>query len=504
MTTTAYVRVKPDAVREVDFVCGFLFTKTAWKTVDVDAATLLRLQTEGGLEVSLTAPSGGIGDGAPITGYKMLPWVLVDSVSNRAKALMYGMRDLLADMGVPFVKTDLVTGKVKFDETLRKSLFIAGLGDSHTNGQMWSANSATGSTAIINLPPITPRDHTFDGANGILGYLKLASFLGDITGSTDPNLGKSTSAVSYLNFVPQNIRAANCLIGDITLANFGVGGSSAFTWAGEAARAYVHAVANAQVGDTVTVDGVTYTFVAAAASPNEVTIAGTANATSQNLSNAINAEGTGFGAGTVAHPTCYCPTPTATAYQVIAAKFTGVAGNSLSVQSSTTARLSACGEHLVDSANAAMYMGSDTSALYANMKTLLGANIPDCFPITLGTNDASRVGYRAVGMQAELTKIVAHLHADFPSAKIVFVPPPRTTASALTNATVDTVVVPAIAAVVAANPSFVSSIDTISLGAGTAGIFEVTNLSGGIHCSNYGYLLWATLLAKKVCTVFGL
>lgn len=112
MTTRAYVRVKPDAVREDLFVCGFLFVKTSWKPVDVDDATLLRLRTDFTLEVSLTDPGSGVGDGAAITGYLMRAQALVDSVSNRIKALMYGGRDVLADLGVVRSEVNQVTGGI--------------------------------------------------------------------------------------------------------------------------------------------------------------------------------------------------------------------------------------------------------------------------------------------------------------------------------------------------------------------------------------------------------
>lgn len=110
MTTRAYVRVKPDAVREDLFLCGFLFLKTSWKPVDVDDATLLRLRTDFTLEVSLTDPGSGVGDGAVVSGFLMRANALVDSVTNRVKALMYGQRDVLADLGVVRADVNQVTG----------------------------------------------------------------------------------------------------------------------------------------------------------------------------------------------------------------------------------------------------------------------------------------------------------------------------------------------------------------------------------------------------------
>lgn len=150
MTTTAYVRVKPDSVRDEYFVTGTMFTKTAWKSQTVDAATLLRLQTDALLEVSLTAPSGGIGDGGAILGYKMSPWVLVDSITNRAKAFMYGVRDVLADLGVVFSRIDIISGLLRLSSKNINADLAAGrrsvLLESVTFGALpsgWSNNAWT-------------------------------------------------------------------------------------------------------------------------------------------------------------------------------------------------------------------------------------------------------------------------------------------------------------------------------------------------------------------------
>lgn len=84
--------------------------------------------------------------------------------------------------------------------------------------------------------------------------------------------------------------------------------------------------------DTVTIDSVVYTFkTALTGAVREVLIGANAAAALDNLKSAINASagaGTTYGTGTTAHPTVTATTNTDTT-QVVEAKVTGTAGNSL-------------------------------------------------------------------------------------------------------------------------------------------------------------------------------
>lgn len=87
---------------------------------------------------------------------------------------------------------------------------------------------------------------------------------------------------------------------------------------------------NVTAGDTVTIDGVVYTFAAApGATANAVLIGASAAASLTNLKSAINLDGTPvYGTATVVHPTVAAGALTATTLALYA-KTGGVAGNSL-------------------------------------------------------------------------------------------------------------------------------------------------------------------------------
>jgi hypothetical protein len=373
-------------------------------------------------------------------------------------------------------------------------LIIAALGDSHTNGQI--PTSAAGSDVVGVSVFGSPKDRSWSGT----AYTPLRNnmAINTTTGAGDPNIALSTNVGTFVSWIPPMLRAAYPAIGQITVANLGVGGASTHNWAGEQAHCWIQVVAQANAGDTWTVEGVTYTFVASAAAAYEVTIGASGNATASNLAQAINAEGSGFGAGTVAHPTVYCPLSAAAQYIKVCAKRTGTVGNSLVASCSATTRIASSRFDLVPMSTVTFGQGSNTGALYANAKArLIGLPIGQpgvklIFTLTTGSNDAVRRGYRGQFTQEALQKLVADISTDYPGSKLVVWRTPTVSGASAGL----TAVLAAVDAVIAANPAIVVGVDMNALGNGTGNTKILA--SDGIHLTHYGYSLAAGLFADGI------
>lgn len=155
---------------------------------------------------------------------------------------------------------------------------------------------------------------------------------------------------------------------------------------GTRASGTVTVTGNFTADDELTVGAVTYTLVASASSANEVTIGGTAAASLQNLFNAINGTGTGFGTGTVANPDVEAVGVTATVLTVAARQY-GTAGNAVVLTEDTddgnvfsvsgAGTLANGGENLMD---AFIFVGlpQETAAYFDNIEqaqTTIFANL---------------------------------------------------------------------------------------------------------------------------------
>ena len=449
--------------------------------------------------------------------------------------------------------------------TVKRSIKIVGLGDSHTNGHInagstatadvfamfgipspldrqWGANAWSKSTAYIVGDLVSTLDGRFyrntfagtsassgngpsgtasdisDGATGHWTYVSAVTWspwwrldgqINSTLGCQDPNTALGVGLASYLSLIPQALRAAYQL-GYVDVANLGAGGSASYTWAGEQAYVYVAGLLAPNDGDTVTLDGRVYTFRTVPAVAYDVLI-GTATGSILNLSNAVNADPaatTGWFAGTPQHPTVFVPAPTATTYGRFTARTAGAAGNSLVVAASNTVRVTAADSSLVARASTTFFNGSDTSALWANgiARLEMGASfgVPDVVVITLGTNDLSRIGVRGNSFAAHMAILVANIHAKWPKARvIVWRPAAYVGGAASAQAALAAVVVPAVDALVAANPSFVSSVDMFSLGAGQANSALIVGATTP-HLTPYGYSVLAQLTAKEIARVLKL
>lgn len=375
-----------------------------------------------------------------------------------------------------------------------RSIGIWCIGDSHIEGRLMAA---TVSSERYDLGAFnSPRDRHWTGTADA-AYFPANNSIGSAGSSNDPNIAPQSIYGSLTSLLPFIIRSGYPSISTIRIANTAVGGASSYTWAGNQARCYIYAYGNASVNDTITLGSVTYTFVASASSANQITIGASAAATLQNLCNAINLESTGWGTGTAINPQCFCPNnPSATLLTVFAVT-PGTSGNSLA--------LSATGTGILNWSEVPGWGGGSTSSgLYPTAKALVpaGFGTVDVVLIGLGTNDAARQGYRGRGTQSALTSLVAAIAADYPSAKIVMWRPPVSGAGGSTASALTSTVIPAVDAVIAANPNIITGVDMYSIGAGSSNTSILS--SDGVHLSNYGYALGAQIFARGIITALAI
>lgn len=392
-----------------------------------------------------------------------------------------------------------------------RDLVIVGLGDSHLNGAIPVA--ASGSDVLGLFPWVSPRDRQWNGAGGYNAVFSSNGAINSTTSpsaSTDSNIAVTANSGSVLANIPVLLRAAYPYLGDITVANLAVGGSSSYTWAGECAVGYIKAFGQATDGDTVTLGSVTYTFKNTLGSANDVKIGATAAITLENLGKAVNLEGTAnthYGAGTVANPDFFYPLGALNDTEVngrFYARNPGTAGNGLTMEGSNTSGICTANNSLAAVTSRVTDKGSDTSALYSNaVSKLAGVGSVDVFLVSLGTNDAERAGYRGVKTQEHLGVLVANIKEDFPGAKIILHKPFVSGRGSTNTNALENYVNPAVEAITAADPGTVSFFDMYALGTGGAGNIKVLG-SDGHHGTSYGYALYAQKAAKAIADSLGL
>lgn len=409
----------------------------------------------------------------------------------------------------------------------KKALRIVIAGDSHTQQVLAASASGPAYVGVFGLVP--PRSYQWSGS-ARNAFFRTDSQYGASTGSTDPNLGNNANTGSYATWIPGLLWARYpARLASIDIANVGIGGAATFSWpAGQASEVF-SAVSNAIEGDTCTVAGVTYTFHTALVGitdvPNAVLIGASGTATINNLSYAINGEtgtgpgtgaGTNYGTGTVPNPSGFVAQPGAygTLGQVFALT-AGTAGNALTMNCSTTTRISATNSAHNPVSSYNFYQGTTlgtSGGLYYVAKTFLaggaGFGTPDIFVWTVGTNDGVRVGFRGRGTQDSLAQLFGLLATDYPSAKILIWLAPATTVSYVNTALTSTVNPAITAAAAAANaitPGQVTVVDCSALSsAGTLSTgVETLNASDGYHLTPYGYQLLASKMSDAIGTALG-
>lgn len=371
-----------------------------------------------------------------------------------------------------------------------RDIGIVCIGDSHTNGQLPIATVAA--SVVGPLAINGGKDKEWNGTSDNAAWLGLG--YNNDSGKTDGMIGIDNTRPSFTMYLPSVLRKSSPRFGRIRLANLAAGGSSSYSWAATCATCYVSTDTNPQAGDTLTVGSVTYTFRASATLPNEITIGGTNLLTAINIGHAVSAEGTGFGAGTVPNPEAFCPSDRADKYTGLTSTKVGALGNNEILSTVSGGRISFM----------AQFSNGGTMGLFANATALVPAGFGqvDAVTITLGTNDASRPGWRGRGFQAHMNALCARIEAQWPTAKIIMWKPNVSGGGAAITTALTTTINPAVAAVVSANPSTRSFVDMYALGAG-AGTGLILD-SGGTHLTGYGYSIAAELFGGAIASALGM
>lgn len=380
------------------------------------------------------------------------------------------------------------------------ALNIVGLGDSHLQGaEPVAADSATSVFGVKG--DASPLDRMWNGTADAVTFIA-NSAINVTTGSTDSNIAVVVNKFSPLLLLPRLLRASYPMrCGVIRVANLAVSSSSSYSWGGELASMFTIAGGNANDGDTITLGAQAYTFRTVPSVANDVLIGATQNDTMRNLGRAVNLEGgvagTDWGTGTAKNATVFCPSASSVAALKFCALVTGTAGNSIVIASSTTTRICVTQTGSPPVSSSTMVGGAAASALYTNAKVRLPGITPNIFLIALGTNDALRTGWRSQGYQVETLKLISAIATDYPAAWIILAKPCVPSG----GSTVTSIVVPAIDALIAANPTRVVAIDMHTLGAGTGDVA----LRGvdGVHHTSYGYDVMNQLFAKQIASVLG-
>jgi lysophospholipase L1-like esterase len=393
-----------------------------------------------------------------------------------------------------------------------QALTLVALGDSHLNGAIPVATD-TLTDKLGLFPLVSPKDFQWNGAGGFNYAFSSNGAINSTTApnaSTDSSIAVTANSGSPLAQMPGLLRAAYPYLGNITVANCAVGGSSSYTWAGEFAWGYIKAFGLPTDGDTVTLGSVTYTFKNALTAANQVKIGVSAGVTLENLGKAVNLEGTAgveYGSGTAANPTMFYPLgalDNTTVNGRFYSRTIGAAGNGVTLAGTNTAGICPATSGLVATTSRVTSNGADASALYVNAKSKLsGIGTVDAFLVSLGTNDAERAGFRGTGTQTYLAALIANIKADYPGAKVILHKPFVSGRGPTNTTALDTYINPAVAALAAADPGTVSYVDLYSLGTGGTGNIKILG-SDGTHGTSYAYALMAQLDAKAIATALSL
>lgn len=450
-------------------------------------------------KVTLVAPAGTVGtiDGGPGQGYTIGADGTVDvDPSVVPKLLGDGFFFAQVGKGSKFSQIGLVY-----------------IGDSITQGYMSTAQGSVtgapaGSEVIGYYGFAAPNDHHWTGTADA-GYMRAdnaiaaTAFSWPGPGSNDARAGAPTAGQgSHTSWVPMLLRLGNPLSFARSLtANLGVNGSSVHTWTGNEAAVFVKFISNPNDGDTLTIDAITYTFRTSPFVAYDVLIGANLTATSVNLANAINLEGTGYAVATLRHPTAFAPDPIVSGHISVYYWQPGTLGNSAPVATASAGRLDVIDPSTLAHTTTMAY-GSAAGLYEPNVALITPAfGTVNAVVIGLGTNDSLIPGLRGRGTQTQMGVLLAKVAASFPSAKIVVVLPPPSGAGGLTASTLSTIVVPAITAAVAAVPG-VTLVDPFTMGLGSGNSAVVSN--DQTHPSLYGFSLRAQLTARGIAAALGL
>jgi hypothetical protein len=403
-------------------------------------------------------------------------------------------------------------GAVQFTgpkETRIRDLRIVAIGDSHTNGHVTVATDST-SGPFGTWGLTGPFDWQWNGT-AFNGGTSSTPFRADsqiASGNQDLNASVTTGVQSWLSFLPQVLRNYPS-VRNVYLANFGVSGASTYTWSGNLAQGYVDCSVIPNDGDTVTVCGQAYRFKTTGTQAFDVTIGANVTASATNLTNAINGESTGWFAGTTPNANCFCPLAFGSEgpFVVVNSNLTGTAGNSQQIASSNLLRCFATNNASPGTplSPANLLNGSASSIWWTNALTTLAAGpgfgTPDIVLLYLGTNDCIRAGYRGANFTSEMTTLVANVHTQWPSAKIVLWKPPQLSLPSPEPACLTTLV--ASVATIAGAQGYTSFVDVYNFP--SSGVTATNIISGDtVHLTSYAYQMVAQVTGAKIGALMNL
>jgi hypothetical protein len=369
----------------------------------------------------------------------------------------------------------------------QQTLSILYCGDSHTNGVMDAADSLL--LSVFLAPKNAARNRMWT-ASGFAPIALAQSGIGRMDSlaphpNHNGNVVSTAPGCSWVGAVPDLIRERSPNVKIVDYCNYGYGGTSTFDWSGNVATGSYFVSGVGTAGDTLVVGGTTYTLhgVIYNTYPGWVLIGGTQDETAQNLAYAINKDPnhtSKYDTTTPINANVFCPVVASSNIQTLFARDVGAAGNAR-----TIAGTGAIGIFAQTAG------GDNTPNVIYNMQTDLAAaggfGTPDVIVYIISTNDVYLNGFcDGVGYAAHLAASVGNLHALYPSAKII-IAKTLLTSVAQYNTRITSVVNPAVVALAAANPSYLSVVDLTDLPAGT-GAYTLLNPDSGIHLYSYGYL----------------
>lgn len=397
----------------------------------------------------------------------------------------------------------------------RPMVRILGVGDSHMEGRILTTTVAStetlGATGLFS-----PLDQAWGASGAVLPYFPDNSAINSITSAcTDPGIASDKTKGAFINRIPRLLRQAHPYLGNIRIANCGLGGSSSYSWAGELAEARILCAGIPNDGEWIEIVGssgtVRYTYRTSPSVANDVQIGASAWQSGNNLVAAINTLGSGYGAGTVANPDVWCTTSgTADPFWLrIHARVVGTNGNTMTIRASHAGRMTVmgpAGTWTTPTTSAVNFSGGlATADAWTNCTAKLAAGTgfgtPDVVLVALGTNDAYRKYSRvnAPNFASHMSLLVAKIHSTWSSAKVILWKPPAATNS---GTVVPVTINPAIETITTTNSAFVSYVDSYAMAAGS---FTTTTMSSdGTHRTPYGYELDAQLFARAIDSVLDL
>lgn len=361
-----------------------------------------------------------------------------------------------------------------------RNLGILVIGDSHAVGRMGTETGVASPITVavesaVNSLVRTPRNTQSWNGSSFDATFKNDNAIGTMGTCNELNVQQGADYDYLSSWGPMAdiiMRRYGDKCSGIRLCNAAMGGSTSIAWSSQQSRVCLQIPTTPADGTLTVLGSKTYRWKDTPAQVNDVQTNANTTTCMQNLACAVNEEFSGFFAGTTQNPEFHAPALPTTNAGWFYAVTPGVAGDSLTVTVAGNVSI------LIPLGG-----GAAASGLWTMAKGLCTAAFGsvDIIIVCLGTNDASRQGWRgARGTETEMKRLFTNLATDYPSAKVVAWRPPVIP----TNAYMAGYVMPAINAALAAHPE-VTIVDMNVLGAGTSPTDMLE--ADGLHLKNYQY-----------------